>query len=107
MKNFHQVSNVLKKHFPNYKVSIRRVVVPPDIAGECCLLPTRKKCKQFMIKIDHSLDEDAAILILLHEWSHILSWQARGDDHGIEWGKAYSRIYRVYLKDWIEKENQN
>jgi hypothetical protein len=43
--------------------------------------------------------------ILVHEWAHILAWDAPGDEHGGAWGRAYSRVYRIYLKEYVEAYN--
>lgn len=99
MENYRQFVNLLKRQFSEYKVSVRRTIMPIGLMGECILINSRKK--QFYIRIDRNLDEEIAVNIVLHEWGHILSWNKPGDDHGIEWGKAYSKVYRMYER-WID-----
>lgn len=97
MKDYHQIVRLFKSKFHEYKVQVRRLKLAKDAYGDC----TRWRGK-FTIKISNELDENHAIDIFLHEWAHILAWDAPGDDHGAAWGKAYSRVYRIYLKDFLK-----
>jgi hypothetical protein len=81
---------------------VRRTSVSKNIFGECILISSRGR-KEFLIKIDRNLDEETAVFVLLHETAHCDSWNKEKNDHGLEFGKAYSKIYRYYLKNWIEK----
>jgi hypothetical protein len=98
MQNFRRVVNLFKRKFPHCRASVRRVRLPEHLQGDC-------SCKDgvFLIRIKNSLSEDQAIDTFLHEWAHILSWNIPGDDHGAEWGKSYSKVYRIFLKDFVEK----
>ena len=82
---------------PRLPVKVRRVRLKRGIDGDC------EKCVgHYYIRINRNLSESEAIDTLIHEWAHALSWSIRGDDHCDEWGKAYSRVYRVFLKDCLE-----
>ncbi len=71
-----------------------------DHDGDCTL--NRKK-GSFLVRIEKSLSETAAIETLLHEVAHCLAWDKDYDeDHGPSWGKAYSVVYRKFL-EWNEK----
>jgi hypothetical protein len=56
----------------------------------------------YIICIDNKLEPSVAVDTLLHEIAHILVWGA-SVDHGQEWGKAYSRIYRWAEKNYFPK----
>jgi len=50
----------------------------------------------FSITLDHRLSWEATWVVLVHEWAHCLAWQQDHDtvdDHGPEFGLAYSRIW--------------
>jgi Zn-dependent peptidase ImmA (M78 family) len=81
-----------------YPVSIQRVKLADSCHGYCQL-----KNKKFLIRINRDLDVATAIDTLIHELAHAIAWDAKGDIHGTEWGKAYSKVYRLYLKECIEK----
>jgi hypothetical protein len=77
---------------PRYPVRVSRVRLTEN-AGDCDLIR-----KRFYIRVDNRLCEDTAILILLHEWSHALSWHdSKRFDHGQAWGKAYSKIWSKWV----------
>lgn len=62
------------------------------------LTSINEKKKRIEICIDEDLDEDLAVVVLIHEWAHAISWDFSPKpvpDHGPEWGLAYSRAYRV------------
>lgn len=63
---------------------------------------TTKGKKYYSIYIDSRLNEDFATYILIHEILHCLSWDSQQIDHGIEWGKSYSRVYKFYEKRYLE-----
>ncbi len=83
---------------PATPVKVRRVRTPKDIDGDCDHRPT-----YFYVRINRTLSEHEAIDTLLHEWAHALSWHTSGDDHNVEWGKAYSRVYRIFLKECLDQ----
>lgn len=104
MITYSKIRSLLKKSFPEYKVSVRRVKLSEKLMGDCLLTNGRKKVKEFLIRINNELDEELAIETLLHEYGHVLAWHAPGDDHGEAWGRAYSKVYRAYLKGYIESD---
>jgi Zn-dependent peptidase ImmA (M78 family) len=103
MQQYRKVVNILKKHFSEYKLTVRRLPLPDTLFGDCKLI--NKKKKEFLIRINKDLDEDQAIFIFLHEISHCEAWFHPGDDHGLAWGKAYSKVYRAYLKYYINESD--
>lgn len=103
--NYKYVVSILKKHCPlAYPASVRRCVMSNDLCGDC-----HKDKKKFFIRINRSLDENAAVDTLLHEWAHARAWNhlldsAETDEsfesfsHDASWGVAYSEVYRIYEK---------
>lgn len=81
---------------PNLPVRIRKVPMV-DHVGMTIL--REGKTPHYEIQLCTSLPENAAVLILLHEWAHALSWDKGGSDHGPEWGIAYARCWRAYIED--------
>jgi hypothetical protein len=100
MDDFRQLAKIFKKEFPEYKVSIRRVKMADGDAGECNKLSKDK----FLIKVNKKTNHDEQLLWLLHEVAHMLSWEHKGDDHSIHWGKAYAKCYKIYLEKFVEDE---
>lgn len=98
MDDFRRLTNMLKKAFPEYKVSVRRSKMPNGDIGDC-----DKKGKNFFIRIDRFRSEDEQFLILVHEFAHVFAWDDP-EDHGKKWGKAYSDCYKIYEK-FIEELN--
>lgn len=84
-----------RRHFPEYQFTARRVRVPQDCYGDCLKLEDGT----FRIRISKDLTEAIAIETLIHEMAHILAWEKPGDPHGSAWGQAYSKCYRIYLKE--------
>lgn len=82
---------------PPYKVSVRRMYgLPSDCLGDIGL-SEKDGIKRFNIRITRKIGNDLAVISFLHEWAHAHSW-VEGDklgrnDHGPEWGVAYSRVW--------------
>lgn len=76
-------------------VYYRRTMMPKEKHGDATL---RKD--YYLIRIDRRLSEEHAIEVLIHEYAHCLAWEKYdgGTDHCHSWGKAYSEIYRLFLK---------
>lgn len=95
---FRDVVNYLKRNLPPaHKVSVRRSYgVPSDRLGDIALIE-KDATKAFLIRVTRKIANDLAILTLLHEWAHAICWQEGTkislNDHGPEWGVAYSRVY--------------
>jgi hypothetical protein len=99
--NFQEAVEELRESVPpSYPVSVRRTKM--NFPGDCELKIVKIKGKaqqRFVIRISRFMDEQSAIMTLLHEWAHALVWEVPGaKDHGAEWGVAYARVYRAYLK---------
>ena len=82
---------------PDLPVKVRRVKLGFSIDGFCDF-----KEDHFLIRINRTLKEHEAIETLVHEWSHTLAWNPDKDEHCDEWGKAYSRVYRIFEKEFLD-----
>lgn len=51
---------------------------------------------RFEITFSDDMPVDAVILVLSHEWGHILTWDG-DEDHSDGWGKASARAYRALI----------
>lgn len=99
----------LRREFPKIKADVRRVKINPadcdDGDGEECDAQTigwcdwRPEKRKFYIRISNELSEDFASWVLIHEWAHAVAWKKPGGVHGPEWGKAYSRCYRIWADE--------
>jgi len=97
-KNLYEVVKYLKKTIlMNYDIFVMRTKLKKTHDGECICLKNK-----FIIKINKNLSESHSIDVMLHEASHVLSWDKEKDQHGIAWGIAYSKIYRKFL-EWLEE----
>lgn len=85
-------SNIVFDH----PVYVRRTKMPKGFDGDC-QLKKRAKYSYFCVRIDNTLTEKEAIEVLLHEIAHCMSW-GKGNEHNIDWGKAYSIVYRKFLQ---------
>ena len=90
---FHKVALKLRGRCPLiWPVSVRRVILADW--GRCDLVEQGDEYI-FRILVSRKLDPDMALLILIHEWAHAVSWShdPMVDDHGPEWGVAHARCY--------------
>lgn len=101
METYKKVVAFLKSRVvPHHDVSVRRVRLNERLDGDC-----RPHKGGFLIRINRSLPEHEAIETVLHETAHVLAWELCGDDeHCDQWGLAYSRVYRAFLKEFFTKE---
>ncbi len=90
------VSTVVKECKVGKPVIVHRVKVPLDTEGDCDL----KKGK-FYIRIGNKLTQPEAINCFLHEAAHCSAWGKDKDDHGRNWGIAYSKVYRIFEKFFV------
>ena len=94
------LKNAAPTKYPTY--IIRRKLNTES--GYCFLRDkTRTRPKRFEIAICKTLQENAAVLILVHEWAHALAWFKEGSNHGPQWGVAYARCWRLLTEeneDW-------
>jgi hypothetical protein len=86
---------------PEHPVSVRRLKLSERLDGDC-----QFKEGHFRVRINRNLPEHEAIETLLHEWAHTIAWdKCHSDEHCDEWGKAYSRVYRAFLKGFIDNKD--
>lgn len=99
MKTYRKLIGFLKRSYPQlHPVSVRRIKLPDTYDGYC-----QFKNNHFHIKVNRKLPEHEAIETLLHEYAHVIAWdRCKSDCHCDEWGKAYSRLYRAFLKEFLE-----
>lgn len=93
--SFQNVVKMLREELPpEFPVMVKRCKVSNDTAGDCS-----KNGSRFVIRVDKSLTEDAAILILFHEWAHALCWDTNfmPGDHHVIWGIAYAMVWKAWL----------
>lgn len=55
--------------------------------------------KRFEVIIQSNRQLALRVDTIIHEWAHVITWSGNDtDDHGEEWGLAYARIYREFIK---------
>jgi hypothetical protein len=97
---FREVANFFKNsNLVEEIISIRRLKLCGNLDGLC-----EKVDDKFIIKINTSLSENYSIDVLIHEVAHALAWDKDTDLHGLNWGKAYSKVYRMFLEEFISKK---
>lgn len=96
MNTYKKLVKELKKTYPEYSISVRRLKIAKNTSGDCEKISKNK----FRIRISKNASEQEACDILLHEYCHVLSWEEheQGKTHGIVWGKKFSEVYRIYEK---------
>lgn len=79
---------------------MRRVYGLPRSTSADVELVEKNGEKLFKIRVTRKVGNDVSILLLLHEWAHAICWQEGAkitlNDHGPEWGVAYSRVWRKF-----------
>jgi len=97
---FREVANFFKKaNLIMEPISIRRSKLRNGLDGQC-----EKANDRFVIKINTNLDENYSIDVLIHEFAHAVAWEKDNDVHGPNWGRAYSKVYRMFLEKFINDE---
>lgn len=86
-----------KNNLAEKPIIVRRVKLSPSLDGQCDL-----KENKFIIKINRNLSENYSIDVVIHEIAHAVAWEKDADVHGTNWGKAYSKVYRLFLENFIE-----
>ena len=106
----------LRRHCPAaLPVVVRMAGLADTILGECV-----RRRKRFVVRLNHSMGENQAIDVLLHEWGHALAWNYSLDrlsrtpgidpaefeqaSHDEAWGCAYARVWRAHLEALREAE---
>lgn len=100
MDDFRTLAKILKKEFPDVKVSIRRIKMAKGSSGYTD--PDGKD--KFIIKINKECEHQESLDTLVHEFSHCLCYDEK-DFHSVAWAKAYAKVYDVYLKKFVNEEN--
>jgi Zn-dependent peptidase ImmA (M78 family) len=96
--HYYEVVKSLKNRCKRYPISIRRIGMRDF--GECFFDEDKHK---FVIHINSEMPEEAAVEICLHEIAHVLTWDNR-TMHSNDWGKAYSKLYRLYEREFLIKK---
>lgn len=99
MKEFGQLVRIFRREFKDLKFKVRRLKLLTSY-GTC-----EKKGDVFLISIDKNLNEDLSIHIFVHEFAHMLVWDEPGNIHNEKWGKAYSRVYRIYVDKYAHAKD--
>lgn len=94
---FREVANFFKNSdLVDKPISVRRVKLRQGLDGQC-----EKKNNRFIIKVNPKLSENYSIDVLIHEVAHAVAWDKDTDIHGPNWGRAYSKVYRLFLERFI------
>lgn len=92
---FQDAVNLLKEDLPpSLPVLVKRCKMGNEDAGDCSKVGDR-----FVIRVSNTLHDDAAILILFHEWAHAVCWESKfmPGDHHVIWGIAYAMVWKTWL----------
>ena len=76
-------------------INVRRLKLRKGLDGLC-----EKQNNKFVIKVNINLSENYSIDVLIHEIAHVIAWDKDIDVHGLNWGKAYSKAYRMFLEEF-------
>lgn len=80
-------------------ISVRRSKTRKGWDGQC-----EKKDDRFIIKVNPNLNESYSIDVLIHEVAHAVAWGKDSDHHGPNWGRAYSKVYRLFLENFTSDD---
>ena len=93
MAAFAEATRWLKSRYPRLRVTVRRCRVPDGSIGDT----TRLARDQYRIRVSSTLDEDAAVHILIHEWAHAAKWGPRSKRmHMARWAVEFAEL----LDEW-------
>lgn len=61
---------------------------------------------RYLVVLDHRLEPDAKVMVLLHELAHLVHWERGldGGDHGPGWGEAYAEVFRLWVGENVQDE---
>jgi hypothetical protein len=97
---FREVASFFKNsNLVEEQISVRRVKIREGLDGLC-----EKKDDKFIIKVSSNLNENYSIDVLIHEVAHAVAWDKDTDIHGPNWGRAYSKVYRLFLEKFVSDE---
>jgi hypothetical protein len=97
---FREVASFFKNsNLVDEPISVRRVRIRDGLDGQC-----EKKNNKFLIKVSSNLNENYSIDVLIHEVAHAVAWDKDTDIHGPNWGRAYSKVYRLFLEKFVSDE---
>jgi hypothetical protein len=98
-KKYYRAIKVIRRELNLiYPIVVRRVKTPQDSDGDCCLYKGK-----YYVRINRELAWQMALETLIHELAHVVaSIFDEEKAHTNEWGKAYSRVYRLLLANWEE-----
>jgi len=105
MGSFEKLRSLLKKKYPDYNISVRRVNLK-NAYGTWHLID--KKKNQFLIKIDKNSTCGEQIDALLHEFAHCLVAHKTFEgesQHKAAWGQAYAKLYRLYEDNILNNDS--
>lgn len=97
---FREVATFFKhSNLVEESISVRRVKIREGLDGLC-----EKKNDKFIIKVSSNLNENYSIDVLIHEVAHAVAWDKDADIHGPNWGRAYSKVYRLFLERFVNND---
>lgn len=97
----YSVLRTLRQELPTKKPVFLERLRLTGMDGYCI-----KHRRKFSIQIDRMMNEDHAVDVLLHEYAHALTFGYDGDDHGMRWGKAYSKVYRCWARNFGDEDDE-
>jgi len=97
---FREVASFFKNsNLVDEPISVRRMKIRNGLDGLC-----EKRNDKFVIKVSSNLGENYSIDVLIHEVAHAVAWDKDTDIHGPNWGRAYSKVYRLFLEKFVSDE---
>jgi hypothetical protein len=97
---FREVASFFKNsNLVDEPISVRRMKIRSGLDGLC-----ERRDDKFVIKVSSNLSENYSIDVLIHEVAHAVAWDKDTDIHGPNWGRAYSKVYRLFLEKFVSDE---
>jgi Zn-dependent peptidase ImmA (M78 family) len=93
MENFDRLRNLLKKTYPDYRISVRRQKMK-DYHGRWY----KKDDGTYVILINRKDSQSVQMDTLLHEWAHVIT-DGLTTEHTVAWGMEYAKLYQLYEKE--------
>lgn len=96
LKLYRQAISFLKKNSGvKHSISVKRISLK-NLDGLCKF--TNNK---FIVLISNKLSISHSIDVAIHEIAHAMCWGKEKDKHGDMWGICYSKLYRIFLNDFL------